>query len=438
MLRSPIYRGDRFRLMNILLVAHKYPPYALGGVEVYTHHLAAALKAHHRVSVFFRHDEAGGPSFAEHDARVEGVRVRRVSLRPAGSVAGEFLGTFLNREIEASFACFVDQAQPDLIHVQHVMALSARLLHLARRSGVPVVLTLHDYWFLCGNSQLIWPDARTCTGKAWGTNCVRCAAAARFPVSWVRFLRPALAPLFVYRDRMVRQAALQADRFLAPSQFLIERYVESGFPRDRFTFLENGIPTEPIRRIPRRPADGPLRVTFLGSLAWQKGVHVLAEAFSGLPAGAARLRIWGDPAVFPAYATRVQSLLDHPDARLMGRIPNERVGEVLADSDVMVIPSLWYENSPVVIQEARAAGVPVIASRHGALAEKVRDGVDGLLFPPGDVSALRQVLQRLVAEPGLLSHLRQNIPPPMAMDEHVRRLEAIYDEVIADGKRRKP
>jgi len=77
------------------------------------------------------------------------------------------LGTFLNRQIEASFARYLRQVQPDLIHIQHVMALSARLLHLARQSGAPVVLTLHDYWFICGNSQLIWPDAQVCRGKAW-------------------------------------------------------------------------------------------------------------------------------------------------------------------------------------------------------------------------------------------------------------------------------
>jgi glycosyltransferase involved in cell wall biosynthesis len=103
----------------------------------------------------------------------------------------------------------------------------------------------------------------------------------------------------------------------------------------------------------------------------------------------------------------------------------------MADSDVIVVPSVWYENSPVVIQEARAAGVPVVASGHGALTEKVRHDVDGLLFPPGDVVALRQALWRLVDEPDLLPRLRQNIPPPMDMDRHVQELEALYHNLVA-------
>ena len=419
--------------MRILLVSHKYPPYSLGGVEVYTHNLAQALCAYHQVAVFYRHDDGDGVPFVEHDEDLDGVLSRRVSYNASGlaaSVAGGFLETFLNRQIEHSFARFVAQFQPDLIHIQHVMALSARLLHLARECGVPVLLTLHDYWLICGNSQLIWPDAQTCRGKRWGMNCVRCAAAARFRAPLVHWLRPALAPLFLYRDRVVKQAALQADQFISPSQFLIDRYVAEGFPAHRFLYLENGIAADCIRQFSWQPSAGPLRVTFLGSLAWQKGVHVLVDAFNGLANGVARLRVWGDPAVFPDYAGKLREMSSHPDIQFMGRIANDRVGEVLADSDVMVVPSLWYENSPVVIQEARAAGVPVIASGHGALAEKVHHGVDGLHFPPGNAAALAHVLQQIVAKPELLSRLRENLPTPMDMEEHVRVLQELYQRFV--------
>jgi glycosyltransferase involved in cell wall biosynthesis len=421
--------------VKILLVSHKFPPHALGGVEVYTHHLAQALKALHQVTVFYRHDEPGGPAFAEHDENLAGVRARRVSLNPSGlkgSVAGEFMGTFLNRQIEESFGRLLADVQPDLVHFQHVMALSARLIPLARRAGLPALLTLHDYWFICGNAQLIWSDAQTCRGKALGMNCVRCAAAARFPSPLVPVLRPALAPLFLYRDRVVRRAAMAAWRLISPSRFLIDQYAAAGFPAERFLHLENGLPLDHIRRVPWQPAAGPLRVTFLGSIAWQKGVHVLAEAFAGLPPGLARLRIWGDPSVFPEYAGRLRQILDRPDEQLRGRIANEHVGEVLADSDVVVVPSVWYENSPVVIQEARAAGVPVVASAHGALAEKVRHEVDGLLFPPGDAAALRRTLQRLLDEPGLLPRLRANVPPPVEMGEHLAQLLDVYRQACRD------
>jgi glycosyltransferase involved in cell wall biosynthesis len=415
--------------MKILLVAHKYPPHSLGGVEVYTRHLAQALNRQHRVLVFYRHDEPGGAPFTELHEEVDGIETRRVSLAPRGlgaSVAGEFVGTFLNPGIEEAFARLLASWQPDLVHFQHVMALSARLPVLAARAGVPAMLTLHDYWFICGNSQLIWPDAQPCRGKALGMNCVRCAAAARFPSPLATAARPVLAPLFLVRDRTVRRAAAHARRLISPSHFLMEQYLAAGFPAERFLALENGLPLEQIRRVPWRAAAGPLRVTYLGSLAWQKGVHVLIEAVNGLPRGRVRLRVCGDPTVFAEYAGRLRQAAQHPGIEFLGRVANDQVGQVLADSDVVVVPSLWYENSPIVIQEARAAGVPVVASGHGALAEKVRHEIDGLLFSPGDAVALQQALLRLLEEPGLLERLRQHVPPGVDMAQHVQELEELY------------
>lgn len=418
--------------MRVLLVSHKFPPHALGGVEVYTRRLACALNGRHQVAVLYRHDDPAGPPFARHESHDDGFTQYRIACNPQGwaaSVAGEFFDTFLGRRIEEDFRDVVAEFRPDVVHFHHVATLSARLVQLASREGIPVILTLHDYWFICGNSQLIWPDAQVCQGKAGGLNCVRCAAAARFPSALSTWVRPILAPLFVYRDLLVKRAARYADRYLSPSQFLVDQYVAAGFPRENFTVVENGIPVEEIRQFRWQPGSGALRITFLGSLAWQKGPHILVDAFRRLPPGAARLRIWGDPAVFPRYSDELRQALPAPGDQMAGPVANDQVGQVLADTDVLVVPSLWYENSPVVIQEARAAGVPVVASGHGALAEKVRHGVDGLLFPPGNVAALVQTLQRLVDEPDLLPRLRQGIAPAADMATHTRQLESIYGEL---------
>ena len=131
-------------------------------------------------------------------------------------------------------------------------------------------------------------------------------------------------------------------------------------------------------------------------------------------------------AVARAFAPLIHSVRPYPGQNAVAA----NLLRLVADSDVMVVPSVWYENSPIVIQEARAAGVPVVASGHGALAEKIRHGVDGLLFPPGDALALRQALLRLVEEPDLLPRLREGIPPPMDMGEHVDQLEEIYRQVV--------
>jgi len=421
--------------MRIALVVHKYPPVSVGGTEVYTQNLAQELSAQgHQVFVFYRDDGEARDKCRVHWEQRDGARLCRVSRAydpENASPLAQFLDTFLNADVEQAFGTFLDQARPDVVHFQHVMLLSYRLIGQAKGAGLPVLLTLHDYWFQCSISQLVWPDAQACRGKALGLNCARCVLAARVRPSLLPFLRPLAAPLLQVRDALVKGAALKADRLIAPSQFLIQKYLEVGFPPERIVHLENGLDVERIRRYPRQPSsDGRARFVFLGSLAWQKGVHVLVEAFRGIPAEKATLRIYGSPMVFPDYAERLRRMADPDNTSFEGLVPNEEVGRVLADADVVVVPSLWYENSPVVIQEAFAAGVPVIASQIGALAEKVRQGENGLLFPAGEAVALRGLLDSLIEQPAQIEELRACIPEPSTVREHVALLADIYETTV--------
>ncbi len=421
--------------MRIALVVHKFPPSSFGGTETYTYNLAQGLTMRgHEVSVFYR-DDGDGAAFREGwqgDAAFKTWRVGRAFVAASADPARLFFDTFLNRDVEASFSRFLTETRPDLVHFQHLMLLSVRLPALVRQANLPMLLTLHDYWFKCANSQLVWPDQRICQGKLAGINCARCAT-ARSGSPVLKLLRPLFAPLFLWRDEMVRRAALSIGRFVSPSQFLRDQYLAVGFPADRLTVLENGIDIDRIRAFPRQAAVGrTLRVTYLGSLAWQKGVHILVEAMQGLSPERIRLRVFGNPDVFPEYAAQLKTIRDPANTVLEGPIPNTRVGQVLAETDLLAVPSLWYENSPVVIQEAHTAGVPVIASRLGALTEKVRDGVSGLLAPAGDVAAWRTALQRLLAAPAELERLRANVTPPLSLEEHVKTVETLYNKAIAE------
>jgi len=402
----------------------------VGGTEIYTLTLAQELSRRgHKVFVFHRGECATPRQSKIAWEERDGFKVCRISrafdVKSAHAFA-LFLDTFFNPDVERAFWRFLDQARPEVVHFQHVMALSYHLIALAKRRGMPALLTLHDYWFLCANSQLIWPNGRVCQGKAWGLNCARCAL-ARVKSPLVEPLRPVLAPAFQLRDALVRQAARHADCLIAPSHFLIQQYIQAGFPSQRFTYLENGIDIERMRRYPRQPsADGRVRFTYLGSLAWQKGVHVLVEAFRGIPAEKAVLQIYGDPTVFPDYAAHLQGIADPSNTFFKGAVPNEEVGRVLAETDVVAVPSLWYENSPLAIQEAFAAGVPVIASRIGALTEKVHAGIDGFLCSPGNARDWHETLLEIAAHPEQLVGFRARLLQPMGVRQHVDSLERIY------------
>ena len=407
-----------------MLVVHQFLPRHQTGTEIYTYGLAKELSRRHEVYLFYGEEGSAGRGLPEEDGEFKGLRVHKVYLDQPADPYRQFLATFKNRAVEESFAAFLDRVRPDVVHIQHLMNLSGGLVSIAKRRGIPVAMTLHDYWFLCANAQLVRPNRQVCRGTHLRLECADCAA-ARLNQPWVRLLRPLVALLFLRRDAYLRGVLRQVDLFIAPSLFLREKYVAAGVPERKIVHLEHGTDLERVRAGRRRDRAG-LRFGYIGSLAWQKGVHVLVEAFNGLADGSAELWIYGDPGIFPDYTRRLRELATNPRIRFWGRVDGEDIGSALSELDALIVPSLWYENSPLVIQEAFAAKVPVIASDLGALAEKVRHGLDGLLFPPGDAASLRELLQRLIEEPAILERLRANIRPVKSMAEHAREIEALY------------
>lgn len=178
---------------------------------------------------------------------------------------------------------------------------------------------------------------------------------------------------------------------------------------------------------PQRGAHEPLRFTYIGSLAWQKGVHLLLETFQQVQ-GDASLWIAGDPHFDAAYTHSLQQMAD-PRVRFLGKLDRQQVWRALAQTDMVVAPSLCFESFSLLVHEAFAARVPVMASRLGALAEVVHDGVDGMLVTPGGAAAWRHALQSVVDQPAQLAQLRAGIRQPLTVDEHVMRLLEIYGMV---------
>lgn len=419
-------------LKRIAFVVHKFPPESLGGTELYCWSLARALtEAGHEIHIFYPTPQLLP---GEETIEREGVHLWRVPLpdsRLSENPVSQYWHTFRDLGIEAAFQRFLAEVKPQLVHFQHVQGVSARLIELA--APLPRVVTLHDYWFFCANSQLIRPDRRPCDGPSTGCrNCVDCAT-ERADLQWMKSLRPLVALPFAYRNHYLRKLADEVDLFVAPSGFLRDQYIRHGFPADRIIVVENGLDerklavssTTPLPDPPVRPHFG-----FLGSLAWQKGVHILIEAFNQLGEEAS-LTIYGSEQLFPDYVAHLKDLAQHPNIRFAGILPPQQVGAALRQMDCLVVPSLWYENSPLVIQEAYGVGVPVVASRLGAMPEKVEDGRAGRLFEAGNVDDLTAVLRDLMAHPLRLTQMAEQIIPAPGMAEHAAHLLSIYEGLMA-------
>lgn len=426
---------------RILHIAHQYLPHFVGGVELYTQTLARyqVRQEGRQAAVFYPSPEepepnGSTPGVLTTRADAEGVRVYEARVGPR-TRARVFLDTFGQRDILQALQHVLDEFKPHVVHVQHLMGLPVALVEHIRRLQLPLVITLHDYWFPCANAQLLTNyDQTVCGGPNYWINCGRCAL-ARAGLGDRPLLAPAAAPLLAYRSYHLQRVLARADRIIAPTNFVRNTYARLGMPVERLVVVPHGIqvPAHVLQRAQQpRPEqkDGPLHVVYVGSLARQKGVHVLVDAVNRLSPDAVRLSIYGDLDKFPAYVEELRAAAQHPGIHFGGRIERDDFWRLLLDdADVAVLPTLWYEASPLTIQEMFAARVPIVGSRIGALPEKIRDGVDGLLFPPGDAHALRQTLQRLLDDPTLLPTLHANIRPTRLMEEHVKDVAAVYQEI---------
>lgn len=417
--------------MRIAYVVHQFPPHSVGGTEVYTWGLARAIAAMgHEVHVFY---PLRGANIQNAHVCQDGLHLWRVPMADRGTnPVSAFWHTFRNGALEADFGRFLTATDPDLVHFQHLQGVSARLLSLA--APRPRVVTLHDYWYFCANSQLIKPDGSLCAGPRGGWRCSTCGA-ARAGVAFHRALQPALAIPFLYRNRFLRRQMHEVECYVAPSNFVRDVYVQEGWPAERIIVIEHGLDrsrlggADQLSSVFARP-----HFVFLGSIAWQKGVHILIQAFNELPESAS-LTIYGDVTLFPDYVARLQALVRHPHVRFAGPLDHHSIGDALRTADYVVIPSLWHETFCLVAQEAHGARVPVIASRLGALQERVRDGIDGRLFRAGDRKDLERVLRDLITHPEYRERYAGRINEPPSMEQHAERLVALYGELLAAQSR---
>ena len=194
-----------------------------------------------------------------------------------------------------------------------------------------------------------------------------------------------------------------------------------------FTPLPRGVPNESEKRVKR-----PLRLGFVGTLVWHKGVHVLLEAIRGLRPDAYELNIFGDPAVFPAYTAQLRAQAAGLPVHFAGAFERVAAARVYANMDVLVVPSLWLENSPLVIHEAFMSGVPVVGARIGGIADLLTDEQRGLLYaPPDSPAALESVLRGLIENPDRLGRFAKSLPRVKSMAEDAEQWEGIYADLVA-------
>jgi glycosyltransferase involved in cell wall biosynthesis len=412
--------------MRILHVVHQYLPRWVGGVEIYTHGLTRALEQRgHTTAIFVRENKAG-----DLQTTIEaGVSVYRWQSG-AYSEMRQWLAALGDSATHLTFQRVLDEFQPTVVHLQHLLGLPASLVASVAKRRIPMVMTLHDYGLLCANTKLLTSDTeQNCRGPRAYINCAQCGI-AKVRHSGLRPFAFFLAPAFAIRAQALRTTLRHIKQFIAPTEFVKASHARIGsIPLSAIQVIDYGIDLPTAPTIPIRPS-GPLRVAFIGSVARLKGVHLLISAFNTMPAEA-ELRIAGDLNRQPDYVAELRSLAKHPKISFLGACARSEVETLLDWADLVAVPSIWYEVSPLVIHEAWARARPVMVGDFGSLAHLVEPDVNGwLIHPPQQPSAWAEALQDLHTNRAKLKTLQAQVRAPKSFVQHVTELERVYSSLF--------
>jgi glycosyltransferase involved in cell wall biosynthesis len=440
--------------MKILQVSHGFPPKENAGVELYTFYLSKALaQLDHQVHLFCRGEDPEKDEFSSFEEEVGGLRVTRV-VNNLTRIDGHRT-LYDNSFFDQIFLRILEQEKPDLVHFQHIFGLSGHLVRIAKREGLPLVFTLHDFFILCPRIQLLKNDLRLCKGPLYGLECVSCLdslppqdirtklflwAKDFLPFSFIKWTkRFFIPPKYLgnrgyeafHRYRYMYEVFKACDLLLTPSQFVKNFFLTYySSMASKMKALSLGIPSFKHQGRPRKP-DERVRFCYFGNILPIKGIHVLVDAFKTLPKGRAILTIYGGRTPWTQdYYDRLKQQASGLEVDFRGPYQREDLPEALSDQDVVVLPAIWPETFSIVIREANLMGLPVIASRIGAIPEAIEEGVNGFLFKPGDREDLRRRMLRFIEAPWLLQEMASKMQRPKSMAEHAIEMVELYNRII--------
>jgi glycosyltransferase involved in cell wall biosynthesis len=413
--------------VKILIASHSHPQLSRGGAEIAAFQLFHALNGRTGYESWFL-GCVRDPTKQKLGATMSQPYSEREYLYAAGAFDW-FKFANQDRKFPGEFRDLLLRLQPQIVHFHHYLNFGVEAF-LQVREVLPrcrIAVTLHEYLALCHHyGQMITKQNRTLCYEASPARCAECFT--DIPASD-----------FFLRNLYIKRFFELVDHFIAPSKFLAERYIAWGIPKERISVIENVVAaTQGSSSALERHRDrDPLRVGFFGQISLLKGINVLfdaAELMLERKIDNIVFEIYGDYSGQPNEFQ--QDFLGRlgkagRNVRFQGAYDQFRVDRLMQSMDLILVPSIWWENSPLVIQEALRNRRPVICSDIGGMAEKVRDGIDGFHFPVGSSLALVALLARLAESRTTLTDVANTMNAPATVQEMTDRYLQFYSSLAA-------
>ncbi|MBU3023385.1 glycosyltransferase [Aestuariibacter sp. A3R04] len=403
-------------MKKVLFISHGHPDMSKGGAEVASWNLYQQLKDEGFDCLYIARTEPGS-----HGGSTFSVRGEELLFHT--SMDDWFtLGTSQLKPLFDDLGQLVKKYAPDIIHIHHYAHMGFEIFCALRQAAptAKIVFTIHEFMAICmHNGQMVKKGSLKLCKKALPSDCHQC------------FPQHSPGDFFLRQQYLLDQLNY-VDCFVSPSHFLAQRYIEWGIPASKMHVIENVLPE--TKSIPPRtlaPGEKRTKLAFFGQINPYKGLNILLSALNSLPE-AVRSQISLDihganlDKQEVSFQKSIQAQLDRLSdcVTLRGAYEAEQLPGLLADCDWVVIPSIWWENSPVVIQEAIAHGRPLIGSNIGGMKEKI-ENIAGLTFEARSPSSLASTICNAI-ETDVFDEWQAKLSAnETAFQEHVALLNAL-------------
>jgi len=424
--------------MHILKIIHGYPPNYNAGSEVYSQSICNELSKHHKVSVLTREENPYLHCFSIRKQIVNDNLTLYFVNNPQGKDG------YRHKPIDDNFAELIKQIKPDIAHIGHLNHLSTGLIDELNKLKITIVYTLHDFWLMCPRGQFLTRSIGNSNNfqlcekqddKKCAIDCYKVYFSGREEnekaeiENWSSWSH----------QRMVETKAIinKVDLFIAPSHYLRNRFINDfGVSENKIIYLNYGFPTEYLTQTVKSKEKTNYTFGYIGTHIPAKGLNILIEAFKQIEERAT-LKIFGRANGQSTNALKALAETSQNKIEFSGEYINHNLAnDVFSNVDCIVVPSIWGENSPLVIHEAQSCKVPVITANFGGMKEYVQHNVNGLLFEHRNTNSLAEQMKFAVSNPDKMKTLGErgylysadgSVPN---IKDHCKELEKIYSELI--------
>ncbi|MDB9375005.1 glycosyltransferase [Nodularia sphaerocarpa] len=440
--------------MKIIHLPFCFHPDPMGGTEVYVEALARELTNQGITNII------AAPANTNQSYIHNKLQIRRFAISPQVKHLKEIYGE--GDQLGAiEFSKIIDEEQPDLIHLHaFTRGVSLSIVRLAKYRGIPVIFTYHTPTVSCQRGTLLQWGNQVCDGEIELSKCTACTlqglkinkniaqvithlppivgkTLSQINLSGGIWTALQMGELVNCRFQAFQSLMLEVDHIIAVCNWVKNILIINQVPAEKITVIRQGLCQEvpqDVGKIYRNKGNNhPLRLVFFGRLDPTKGVEILIQAFMTNPQLNATLDIYGisQSTSTNDYQQKIHNL-SQTDDRINLKIPVSaaKVVQTMKQYDLLAVPSQWLETGPMVVLEAFAAGVPVIGSNLGGIAELVEHNVNGVLVESSSINAWGKELQQLCDNRDKLDRLKYGISPPQMMAVVAEGMKLIYSNVL--------